>query len=53
MDNARPPAHPREGAEAAPSHQWHNFRLGRVCERCGVIQANEEFADTGCEPWAS
>jgi hypothetical protein len=34
-------------------HQWHNFRLGRVCERCGVIQANDELAETACEPRVS
>jgi len=33
------------------AHSWQTIRLGRVCERCGLVQANGEFDDTvPCEP---
>ena len=32
-------------AAAQQEHRWLYVRLGRVCERCGLTQANGEFDD--------
>jgi hypothetical protein len=29
-------------------HAWTPLRLGRICERCRVVQARDEYQETEC-----